>query len=579
MQDNDHITDLFWKYLDGNATESETVEVKKLLSENPQYAKELLRMASEQTLLRAVLKEKHQSASTTGRLSSTSPRRSQIKKKWLVLAASLLFFLGILALISHNKPIPSSQNTNLQTQNNVITNSLVPRRDPEPQAPLLTHAPEIESLQTNAIPAPQINAPPPLGEHEQSPPAVAVQPVTPTQSTEDNSPDQPKKEQPIIARFSEISGSVYTLRNKTDAESASPGTFLHLGDGVRVNDGGVATIKFKDGTIIKLLENSLITQISDETINDLEKDEQFTYRTVYLDHGELRANVSKKSDHSQAQRETAESQWHPVTILTAQAKIEVLGTSFRIKSFAQKTIVDVAEGKVKVTNTKSNESEKLTSGESLEVTDQDGSHTKKFQLLPPAGLYAWFKADRGLSLRRDSNEIDSWKDQSENQLIALRKGLKSTSSSSLLLNKNTLHGFPTIAFDGSASLSIRDKGSTIFDDVTIFTVVMPRRSDGKFSGHVYSSYQSELDDRGVRLDLTGLRKDEEARLIIDESKTTKDLSRFHIGIREVGMKNPFQGEIAELIVYTKPLSTEEKESVKWYLSNKYDVQAIDGPLK
>ncbi len=220
--------------------------------------------------------------------------------------------------------------------------------------------------------------------------------------------------------------------------------------------------------------------------------------------------------------------------------------------------------------------------------------------LPSDSLQLWISADRGLQLSED--KLVNWLDAS-NQLNNARQPLATNQP---VLVDSVINNKPVIRFNGSSSyltLPEADELGIQNSDYELFIVTRSTSSELQF---LYSgaseAYELHLNgglgarviprsgvyiDSGSPSDYTngqayiinsqisstsgGLRIDDELVALVNSNSQNSSNVAINLGRRFNGSYY-LNGDVAEMIIYNKALSANDRESVVSYLSNKYDIE-------
>jgi hypothetical protein len=203
----------------------------------------------------------------------------------------------------------------------------------------------------------------------------------------------------------------------------------------------------------------------------------------------------------------------------------------------------------------------------------------------------------------DNNSISTWNDLSESSFIP-KNATQINPANQPKYITNVINGLPVLRFDGSASLSF-DGNILVQTNYTIF-IVEQRRSD-KDLNHIISGTDGIV-DRVLRI---GYRNDFETMFSqytgnydANVSTYTSPIPRIHAFLftSNIGKKhfingihgtmdnpgsnyivplqgfvgstigaNVFEGDIAEIIMFSRELKTQEREDVESYLSEKWGI--------
>lgn len=220
-----------------------------------------------------------------------------------------------------------------------------------------------------------------------------------------------------------------------------------------------------------------------------------------------------------------------------------------------------------------------------------------------SGLYRWFKSDTGVTMN-GSNQVSAWADQSGN---AGGDAAQGTASVAPVWTVAVLDGYPGLRFDNLSSTRMDvDLSGMVSTSYTVF-IVSGRRYDGSqlyalgAAGpgdtnqclHIgwVTGTQWRLGQYGNDLDVTvgaystnrfhvmmnmldtttGHVVDVNNGLATATNSNTTALSAMNGGGR-IGMAIAgfgFTGDIVEIIIYTRALTSTERGQVHTYLSGKY----------
>lgn len=205
--------------------------------------------------------------------------------------------------------------------------------------------------------------------------------------------------------------------------------------------------------------------------------------------------------------------------------------------------------------------------------------------LPSGGLKLWLKADAGVTVSTGSY-LASWQDQSGNANHAAQ----ATAASQPTVVPDEADGFPVVRFDGSDDFVTFPRITTMR---TVFWVVKetPGAADGyrfllgdasayHFSSDTTrkiwgSSASTNIRTGETRINgaiVNGSTADRPTTLSLISLTTTANVSADSFS-RDRGNGRYWMGDLAELIVYDRPLSDAERVTVENYLARKYDLFA------
>ncbi|PTY02065.1 hypothetical protein DB346_10090 [Verrucomicrobia bacterium LW23] len=239
--------------------------------------------------------------------------------------------------------------------------------------------------------------------------------------------------------------------------------------------------------------------------------------------------------------------------------------------------------------------------------------------LPTQDLAIWLKADSGVTAD-GSGKVSNWTDNGPLGNHAFQP----TAGNQPTLVTSGLNGQNTIRFDGAQLLRVKENSSTRpASAVSIFAVTRPRTLHGdvsniagrglSFSGHPFYSYglthvgnnnQSYgyvyTNPGAVARAVTGPQPlDMRARVMemvfdgtvhttwsdgVQEATATYPASTLHYydkaerefcigGSNTYGNRHLFNGDIAEVIVYRRAVTSTERQAIELYLAEKYKVHA------
>jgi len=296
-------------YLEGQIPAGEEAAFNAWLQSDPEH----LELLAQQMDLHGSLKAKFQKEATprpTGRVrmvrKARGTRRGPIwtgSRPWLWAAAGILAILTILPFLRQTgktaKPKPES-----------MTRREAPPTEPEaaPEAPMPEPVlpPEVPLIPVVPPPKPEVVTPPPPS----APPPVPVVP-----------PPAPAKQDRTVVSMAELKdrkGDV--LIGKEPAKAGG----LSAGEGVTtLGKDASAAVVFPDGTRVELRGETEVRDLAP--------------KRLFLSRGALEARVAKQAS--------------PLVFDTPQAEAKVLGTILRLQVDAKGTLLEVDEGKVRLTRT------------------------------------------------------------------------------------------------------------------------------------------------------------------------------------------------------------------------------------
>ncbi|MDH5681012.1 MAG: hypothetical protein OEZ36_05475 [Spirochaetota bacterium] len=208
------------------------------------------------------------------------------------------------------------------------------------------------------------------------------------------------------------------------------------------------------------------------------------------------------------------------------------------------------------------------------------------------GLTLWLKADAGVT--HTAGSVTQWADQSGN-------GNHATAGTSPGYITNLLNGKPVIRFDGTATLL--NISLVLSNTISIFLVATPSTvadtylfgSNGvasspaivsNYSGLAFEWFHSNgtivdrasFNSASSGFSILSLKEDLSSDTIYSNSSLSSIIPA-NVPITEtlnvIGAGSPgvnhCDSDIAEIIVYTRALSDNERQGVELYLSNKYTI--------
>jgi hypothetical protein len=164
---------------------------------------------------------------------------------------------------------------------------------------------------------------------------------------------QPEGQTPVLAQTSgnpvlaELSGPVTIVKPNQERITATPQAILEPNDLVEVGPKGYATIQFPEETThLQLLAGGQAQFASGKK-----------GKAITLNQGTLQAEVAKQPEGS------------PMTLVTPQAKVTVIGTRFRLDTDKERARLEVREGLVELEKRDESESVRVKAGQFVEARD------------------------------------------------------------------------------------------------------------------------------------------------------------------------------------------------------------------
>lgn len=237
--------------------------------------------------------------------------------------------------------------------------------------------------------------------------------------------------------------------------------------------------------------------------------------------------------------------------------------------------------------------------------------------IPSSGLVLWLDANDSSTLSTDgSGKVGQWRDKSGNNNHAAQ----GTAANQAVLTPNALNSLPSVVFDGiNDYFRVEDDPSLRPDAITLIVVgkatayttyaasfinkssdysfwndgyglnVMEENFPNEFQFWVNNYYPSTAQNQ-VRVSYgqyhlwTGSYGSDVSSFWVDGNLVSTDLTfsgvlqnssramtigMNYLGTTEAALSDPLNGEIAEIIVYTRALSVSEREEVENYLTLKW----------
>ncbi len=232
--------------------------------------------------------------------------------------------------------------------------------------------------------------------------------------------------------------------------------------------------------------------------------------------------------------------------------------------------------------------------------------------IPSTNLKMWLRSDEGTSSSTDNTNISTWYDVTGN----LNNATQTTSANQPLIRTNVINGHPVMRFNGSTSYFNLPSTGTLGiqnSDYEIFIVAKTSFTGVEFLISA-AGYQYEMQFNGTNIGMrfippipgggyldegtTNEYADGNPHIFsvrasstggaarvdgVDGGTTTADLQNandvsYTLGTR-YGPTLPFNGDIAEVIVYNTILSASQLNTVESYLSQKYNINSGALPIE
>ncbi len=142
-----------------------------------------------------------------------------------------------------------------------------------------------------------------------------------------------QNDNPAIATLADVEGSVQVFKKSSKSRTGVHGMLLFEGNKLLTHNKSKTTVKYRDGSIIRLFQNSTLTLNSSEEQPTNERTFKFQ---LALKSGSLRGRFVKGLQRTM--------------IRTPTAIIGIKGTSFRISENNNLATVSLTEGKLEISN-------------------------------------------------------------------------------------------------------------------------------------------------------------------------------------------------------------------------------------
>ena len=187
------------------------------------------------------------------------------------------------------------------------------------------------------------------------------------------------------------------------------------------------------------------------------------------------------------------------------------------------------------------------------------------------GLQTWFRAEDAVVGEKGGVTYVPDLSGNEHHAVQGRRRWQPT------VKPNAINGKPVLSFDGADDYM--ELGS--FGDSTLVTVVcvwQKTKEGGDPFQRVYSSGSQGMDyqSKGVyyipKTDNNGVGASP-MQITMKRPRKAKDASNFILGRLNVKSEPPqhFFGDIAEMMIFNRRISNEERDAIRTYLTNKYNL--------
>ena len=229
-----------------------------------------------------------------------------------------------------------------------------------------------------------------------------------------------------------------------------------------------------------------------------------------------------------------------------------------------------------------------------------------------AGLVAWYETSRLESFKAseavDDGQISAWYDVGPGSITKKYNTLTRTASSAVIYQQSGINRLPSISFNGSGRISVSSFYQGKSTQNTIFFVSSPYSLSNTpapiDSGNSFTATPISYLSNGIRLYagnnanfttsdccstnssyiIAAYFNRTSSKAYINDAKTmiggvvgspgSNLMDGLTIGTDRVGSFQ-FTGLISEVIIYNRPLETQERKDVMNYLSQKYGI-AVNG---
>jgi len=229
-----------------------------------------------------------------------------------------------------------------------------------------------------------------------------------------------------------------------------------------------------------------------------------------------------------------------------------------------------------------------------------------------SGLVAWYETSRLESFKAseavDDGQISAWYDVGPGSITKKYNTLTRTASSAVIYQQSGINRLPSISFNGSGRISVSSFYQGTSTQNTIFFFSSPYSLSNAptpvDSGNSFTATPISYLSNGIRI-YAGTVADfatsgccstnsnyivaaylnrTSSKTYINDAKTMaggtmrnpgiSTMDGLTIGTDRVG-SYPFTGLVSEVIIYNRPLETQERKDVMNYLSQKYGI-AVNG---
>ncbi len=189
------------------------------------------------------------------------------------------------------------------------------------------------------------------------------------------------------------------------------------------------------------------------------------------------------------------------------------------------------------------------------------------------GLELWLRAD-AIDGARNGQPVAVWPDASGTERHAIQERKKWQAK----WIANGINGKPVLRFDGNETFYPIGNFTDKPGKSTVVTVWAKPKDGGNAFQRLYSSGSEGIDYQSNGVYLVPKTKDNGVgasppQVHMKRPRKNKDLNNFFIGRLNQNADPPqfFFGDLAEILVYTRRVSDEERDAIRLYLTDKYNL--------
>jgi ferric-dicitrate binding protein FerR (iron transport regulator) len=335
--------ELFEKYLRDDLTDDERREMLRLLSDETggrEFVAFLQEWSVMADLSRQMAAAGRESGVIAAREAAARLRRrgsGPVRPAWgfwaLGVAAAALFMVMLAVALRPERPVPEAP--------------VAREPEPAPEEAVVPLPPIFPPLDLRPQPAP-VPEPAPVRE---TPPPPAPLPVPPSPAPEAPKPPSPppapvppasRPTLAVVAQVERVEGSVVVL-GADESVVARAGVPVHAGDGLETRGpASAATVKYAEGTRVEVGPDSKVE--------------------AFLERSGKRLLVVSGSVTAQV---APQPKGRPLVLATPHAEVTVIGTQFAVRVEADRTRLDVLEGRVRFTRLADQRAMEVPAGRSV----------------------------------------------------------------------------------------------------------------------------------------------------------------------------------------------------------------------